>query len=1085
MRIGILGPLQVLADGGAPVPVGGARLRALLTLLAAEPGAAVPTERIIDALWEDAVPAGAPNALQSLVSRLRAAIGRDAVESPPGAYRLAVPPEAVDAHEFEARVRAARRAADPADRSAGLRAALALWRGPALAGAAGLRFADGPAARLDALRRAALEERLDADLALGRHAEAIPELQALAADDPLREPVTALLMRALYAAGRQADALARYEEARPALGEGLGIDPSPELEAVHLAVLRQDPSLLPDAAPAPPPAPAPREGALPARLTSFIGRAADLGRVDGLLARARLVTLTGPGGSGKTRLALEAAERAADRAPDGVRLVALAPVTDPAEVPAAAATALGLREMAPIGAPAPAPDPVGRLVSALAERRVLLVLDNCEHVLDAAARLAGTVLEHCPGVRILATSREPLGITGETLWPVEPLEPPPPGAGPGEAAASAAVRLFADRAAAVAPGFAVTAATAGPVVRICRALDGMPLAIELAAARLRAMTPEQVADRLDDRFRLLAAGSRTAMPRHRTLRGVVEWSWDLLDGPERTLWRRLAVFPGGATVASAEAVCAGPGLDRGDVLDVLTALVDKSLLAVSGPEPRYRMLETIRAYGLERLAESGEEAAVRRAHAQYFTGLAEEAETHLYGAGQLPWLRRLTAESGNASAALRWAISAGDAPLAMRLCAALGWYWFLHGRLGDAATDLEEILALPGVPEDRTTARALALGALASLDEEGGDRVPEWLDRARRICDGLDRASLHPVLRLMLETAHMYVVGWDDAAAPGNDVLLTDPDPWVRGIGYFVRGQIAHNFGRVGGIEDDFARALAAFRDCGDRWGLSFTLTAQAEILGRGGDHSGAAALYEEALRLDAELGGGTAGLQHVRIKLANELDLMGERDRAVALLHAAMRDTGAVRGLEETAALHYRLGEIARRSGDTAEAGRRLEHADALTENLSGAPHFRAMVLLARAQLDMALGSMEEGTARLDEALRRAVEAQDYPIVSHVLAGQAERARLLGDPARAAELLGTADALRGTRDLSLADVLDIEAATRADLGEAAFAAAYDRGRTRTFQDVLRDFALERLSGRPPDSGAPAAGRPGSVMPGS
>ncbi|QKW37758.1 winged helix-turn-helix domain-containing protein [Actinomadura sp. NAK00032] len=1061
MRIGILGPLQVLADGGAPVPVGGARLRALLTLLATEPGAAVPTERIIDALWEDAVPAGAPNALQSLVSRLRAAIGRDAVESPPGAYRLAVPPESVDAHEFEARVRAARRAADPAGRSAGLRAALALWRGPALAGAAGLRFADAPTARLDALRRAALEERLDADLALGRHAEAIPELQALAADDPLREPVTALLMRALYAAGRQADALARYQEARRALGEGLGVDPSPELEAVHLAVLRQDPSLLPETAPAPPPVPAAREGGLPARLTSFIGRTADLGRVDGLLARARLVTLTGPGGSGKTRLALEAAERVADRAPDGVRLISLAPVTDPAEVPAAAATALGLREMAPIGAPAPAPDPVGRLVCALSARRLLLVLDNCEHVLDAAARLAGTVLEHCPGVRILATSREPLGITGETLWPVEPLEAPPPDAGPDEAAGSAAVRLFADRAAAVSPGFAVTAATAGPVVRICRALDGMPLAIELAAARLRAMTPGQVADRLDDRFRLLAAGSRTAMPRHRTLRGVVEWSWDLLDGPERTLWRRLAVFPGGATVASAEAVCAGPGLDRGDVLDVLTALVDKSLLAVAGPEPRYRMLETIRAYSLERLAESGEEAAVRRAHAEYFTGLAEEAEPHLYRAGQLPWLRRLTAESGNTSAALRWTISAGDAPLALRLCAALGWYWFLHGRLADAAAELEEILALPGVPEDRTTARALALGALASLDEQrGGDRVPGWLARARRICGGLDRASLHPVLRLMLETGQLYVVGWDDVPSLGNDVLLTDPDPWVRGIGHFVRGQIAHNFGRVGGIEDDFAKALAAFRECGDRWGLSFTLTAQAEILGRGGDHSGAAALYEEALRLDAELGGGTAGLQHVRIKLANELDLMGERDRAVALLHAAMRDPGAVRGLEETAALHYRLGEIARRSGDTAEALRRLEHADALTEDLPGAPHFRAMVLCARAQLDMALDSMDEGTARLDEALRNAVQAQDYPIVSHVLAGQAERARLLGDPVRAAELLGTADALRGTRDLSLADALDIEAATRADLGGEAFTAAYDRGRTRTFQDVLRDFAL-------------------------
>ncbi|GAA1803788.1 BTAD domain-containing putative transcriptional regulator [Actinomadura chokoriensis] len=1056
MRIGILGPLEVrAADGGTPVAVGGARLRALLTLLALDPGALIPAEWIIDALWEDGVPGGAPNALQSLVRRLRAAIGPELVETRPGGYRLAVPPRDVDAHDFEARVRDARRAASPADRSAGLASALALWRGPALADASGLRFADAPAARLDALRRAALEERLGADLALGRHAEVIPELRALAAADPLREPVTALLMRALYAAGHQAEALARYDEAKRALGEGLGVDPSPELEAVYLAVLRRDPSL----APAAPPPPVPsdeRTGNLPARLTSFIGRGTDLERVDGLLARARLVTLTGAGGSGKSRLALEAA----GRAPGDAWLVELAPVTDPAEVPAAVSTALGLREMALIGGHATAPNPLDRLVSALSGRRLLLVLDNCEHLLDAAARLAGTVLETCPGVRILATSREPLGITGETLWPVEPLEPPPPSAGPEEAAASPAVRLFADRAAAVSPGFAVTAGNAAAVVRTCRALDGMPLAIELAAARLRAMTPAQVADRLDDRFRLLTAGSRTAMPRHRTLRAVVEWSWDLLEEPERTLWRRLAAFPGGATLDGAEAVCAGPGLDRAAVLDLLTALVDKSLLTITGPEPRYRMLETIRAYGLERLAESGDEAATRRAHAEYFLRLAEEAEPHLYRAGQLPWLHRLTAELDNTSAALHWAISAGDAPLAMRFCAALGWYWFLHGRLGDAVDGLTEILALPDVPDDETTARALAIGALTLLDDQqGADRIPSWLARAEGICGGLDRASLHPVLRLMLETAQMYTGGWNPASAPGIDTLLDDPDPWVRGLAYFVRGQIANNFGRTGQIEDDFDRALAAFRESGDRWGLSVTLTSQAEILGRRGDHRGAVGLYEEALRLNAELGGGTAGLLHVHMRLANGLDLIGERDRAEALLHAALRDSVSTNA-EETAALHYQLGEFARRSGDTAEALRRLAHADELTADLPGPAQFRAMILCARAQLDLSMGAVDAATARLDEALRAAARAQDYPIVSHVLAGHAERARVLGDPARAAELLGTADALRGSRDLSLPDVVAIETATRANLSEEAFTTAYNQGRTKTFKDVLTTFAL-------------------------
>ncbi|MFI0484684.1 ATP-binding protein [Actinomadura sp. 9N215] len=721
---------------------------------------------------------------------------------------------------------------------------------------------------------------------------------------------------------------------------------------------------------------------------------------------------------------------------------------------------------------APAPvDPLERLVSALSGRRLLLLLDNCEHLLDAAARLADRVLAGCPGVRILATSREPLGITGETLWPVEPLEPPPLPAGPEEALSFPAVQLFAARAAAVSPGFDVTGANVASVVRICRALDGMPLAIELAAARLRALTAGQVAARLDDRFRLLGAGSRTALPRHRTLRAVVEWSWDLLDDAERTLWIRLAVFPGGATAGSAEAVCAGPGLERAEIPDVLAALVDKSLLTVAGagPRPRYRMLDTIRAYGLERLAESGGEDAARRAHAEHFARLADDAEPHLTRADQLVWLRRLSAEHDNTSAALRWAISAGDAPLAIRFCAALGWYWFLDGQLGEGADSLADVLALPGVPADRTTARALALGAMIALDgRHAGERAASWLVRVREICSRLDRAELHPVLRLTLEIARLYEAGWDSASAMAVDALLDDPDPWVRGLGHFIRGQIAHNLGRADEIEDDLDRALAAFRESGDRWGLSFALAARAEVLARRGDHRGSVAGYAEALRLNAELGGGTAGILHIRMKLANELDLAGERGRAEAMLHAALREPGGFSGPEEEAGLHYQLGELARRSGDTAEAVRRLTRAERLTEDLPGPSQFRAMVLCSRAQLDLAMGALDDATARLDEALRGAVRAHDHPIVAYVLAGQAERARVLGDPERAAELLGTADALRGTRDLSLPDVLAIETAVRASLDEERFDAVYARARTstrartraRALATVLAEFRL-------------------------
>ncbi|MFC6884648.1 MULTISPECIES: BTAD domain-containing putative transcriptional regulator [Actinomadura] len=1116
MRIGILGPLEVAPDGpsgaadGGRVEIGGARLRALLTLLALEPGRLVSAERIIGDLWEDRAPAAAPNALQSLVSRLRAAIGRERVESRAGAYRLDVPASAIDAHDFEARVVRARRTADPAARSAELREALALWRGPALADAAGLPFAEGPAARLEGLRRGAVEERVDADLALGRHAELIPELQALAAADPLREPVRGRLIRALYGAGRQADALAEYDAVRAELAEALGVDPSRDLEELRLAVLRQDPCLLPPR-PAPSPAvaavPAPSgaaarstgsgasaadglsgapepgaaasaagpRGNLRARLTSFIGRDDDLRAVGELLGNGRLVTLTGPGGAGKTRLSQEAAGRRGETAPDGAWFVELAPVLDPAELPPTLLTVLGLNETALVAAPlgrlpaAEPADPLERLVSALAGRRLLLVLDNCEHLLDAAARVADRVLAACPGVRILATSREPLGITGESLWPVEPLALPPPAASAAEAARYPAVRLFADRAAAVSPGFEVTDANVAWVVQICRALDGMPLAIELAAARLRAMTPGQVADRLEDRFRLLNAGSRTALPRHQTLRAVVEWSWDLLDGAERALWRRLAVFVGGATTEAAEEVCAGPELDRSDVMDVLTALVDKSLVVVRegedglAGEPRYAMLETIRAYGLERLAEAGEEERLRRAHAAYFVELAETAEPHLYRAGQLRWLDRLTAEHDNTHSALRFAVAAGDAALAVRFCAALGWYWFLRGQHNEGAEHLVEIAAMPGLPEDETTAVALGIGAMATLDGPHHlETAGAWLRRTRDICAMLRPEALHPVLRMLSATLIMYLEGWEDGTPPSLEALLDDPDPWVRGVAHFVRGQLGINFGWTGELERDFSEALAAFREAGDRWGLSFTLAGQAEVVGRTGRHAESVALYEEALRLNAELGGGSVVLLHVHMKLANALDLAGRRERAEAFLAESLREAERRGQPEEIAAIHYQLGEFARRAGDRATAARRLGRAEDLMANAGGPPQFRSMVLASRAQLDLDLGETAAARGRLDEAMRGAVRARDYPIVAYVLAGFADLARREDDPERAAGLLGTADALRGIRDLSLPDVAAIHDDVRDRLGEPAFTAAYERGAAVTFDQLVDRFGLER-----------------------
>jgi predicted ATPase/DNA-binding SARP family transcriptional activator len=626
VRVSVLGPLEVTDAAGRPVRVGGQRVRALLILLALDAGRVVSARSLIERLWPHERPTDAANALQSLVSRLRVALRQAGLpdrvlESTAVGYRLAASPAAVDALEFESQARAGGQAlagGDPAAAAHLLREALARWRGPALADVAGEEFAAAPAARLAELRSAAVLDRIEAELALGAAGPGpIGELRELTAADPLAERPAALLMRALAAVGRQAEALAVYQRTRDLLAEDLGVDPSRQLAQTHLEVLRQQ-------------VPAERRSAGrrsaasqntvgPSAVrrasgwrqpTSFVGRDCELAALLKQLATERLVTLTGPGGVGKTRLAAEAAERLTEADCAGsARLawfVELAPVTEASEVPHAVLDAVGLRERS-IGRRGGdgGADPVDRLCAALAERDALLILDNCEHVIEAAAIVAARLLADCPGVRVLATSREPLRIGGEILSVVAPLPVPPaaePGTGgrPGSDSHSfPAVRLFADRAAAVLPDFELDAGNAESVAQICRTLDGMPLAIELAAPWLRTLTPAQLAERLDDRFALLTGGSRTSLPRHQTLRATVDWSWQLLSGPERALARRLAVFPGGATLAAAERVCADPPAEErplttsppgrpealllAEVLSALSGLVGKSILTMTEP----------------------------------------------------------------------------------------------------------------------------------------------------------------------------------------------------------------------------------------------------------------------------------------------------------------------------------------------------------------------------------------------------------------------------------------------------------------------------------------------------------------------
>ncbi|MEV4823724.1 BTAD domain-containing putative transcriptional regulator [Micromonospora sp. NPDC049274] len=932
MRFRVLGPTQVLLADGREIAVGGPRLRALLVLLLLDAGRVVSAERLIDGLYGEHPPRGAANALQSLVSRLRQALPAEhtPVEFHPAGYRLAVDPADVDAYRFERLAEAGRRALVGGDwhrAAAVLHEALELWRGPALADVIDVAGVPARAARLDELRLAATEDRIEAELALGGHAKLVPELRQLVVAHPLRERPRGHLMRALATQGRTAEALAEFEDARRTLAEQLGVDPSAALAAVHLAVLRGDGS-----------AAVPRgegsravlsgggssavrpttEQALPSQLTTFVGREEELARVGALLGERRLVTLTGPGGAGKTRLAIEAAGRS-----DGeVRLVELAGLADGSDVPQAVLSALGLRD-AGLRAPAePGRQAIDRLVEALAERRLLLVLDNCEHVIADVARLAARLLGTCPALRVLATSREPLGLAGEALCPLSGLTLPPPDRSTEDADDYAAVRLFVQRAADVAPGFTVTPANVDVVLRICRTLDGLPLAIELAAARLRALPVAEVAARLDDRFRLLSMGSRAASPRHRTLRAVVEWSWDLLDDAERTLARRLTVFAGGATLEAAGRVS---GLSSAEFVDALSGLADKSFVERTGG--RYRMLETVRAFCAERLAEAGEADELRRAHTAYFLEFAWTASDHLRQAEQLHWLRRLDAERDNLHAALRRATAAGDASEAAGLVAALSFYWWLRGMRGEGARLAADVLDVLGAEAPPGLGEEFAL-CVYNASLAGSGHLPS-LGTQGSVIRSLDRPPRQPFL--------LYLSGISTGPPPGGaeDVeelmrelrRLVGPDTWINAL-----GAMGHGTAQMWGGQSDragaaLATALDGFRSTGDRWGSMITLGALGELAARHGDPEAAGEHMNQAMGLAEELGSAVDQADMLRTRGEIRLragDLAAARDDFAGALLLA-QGSGAP---EFVSAARLGLAQVARLRGDLTETRRLCEAA-------------------------------------------------------------------------------------------------------------------------------------------------------------
>ena len=1076
MRFGILGPLEV-HDGSGPVRVPGAKERALLADLLVNAGRVVPADRLVEDLWGEQPPGNPANTLQGRVSALRRALGPAGgglVTRPPG-YLLEAAPGQLDAGRFE-RLVAEATALGPADGPQAARLleeALALWRGPALAEFADQPWAQAEAARLEELRLAAREALIELRLDAGGHAGLVGELEGLVAAHPTRERLRGQLIVALYRSGRQADALGAYQRAREALAEELGIDPSPELQRLHHQILVQDPALEAAA----PQRDQPRHN-LPERLTSLVGREGELRDAAKLVAEHRLVTVTGPGGAGKTSLAVALAGRLAGGYPDGAWLVELAPLRHPAQLPQAVAVAVGLAEEA-TGPDTPARSTDERLAAHVADKGFLLVLDNCEHLVEACAALARRLLEAGPRLRVLATSREVLGVPGEVVWPIPPLAVPddPGQADPGgshwavpddpDQATSPealegfdAVRLFVERAAAADPGFVLDEASGPVVAELCRRLDGLPLAIELAAARVRALPPAELAARLEDRFRLLAGGTRALDPRQQTLRATVDWSWDLLEEPDRRLLRRLSVFSGGWTVAAAEAVCGGGGLDPAEVLDGLFRLVDRSLVVAGGGDPaRFTMLETLRAYGAERLDEAGETEAVAARHTAWCLALAEEAATHRTAR---PWLRRVAADYDNLRAALDWAMAALDHDTVLRLAGALGWYWWTQ-RTIEGRQRLADALAMAdGQPPTPQLARTLQAAAMVEVSLSPTALTDQQARRARALFERFGDRWGAAFCNLLLAWTEL------QRAGPGEEgVRLVEEayatfvdlgDLW--GEAYAGRARFAleaYYRGLSADAEAGGQRALAQFRALDDQWGLAQTHFSLGEIARARGDLAGAVASFEAALAAARDAGPLWTQLASLA-GLGSLLALQGEDDRAAALGAEAVvlfRRTGQPRGFGH---LYNELGAIARVRGDLERARRLHAEALAILREIVGwsVPHTLAQLACAEARL----GDLDSAQAHLREAAGLLRTSPQPTTAASILVGAALVAVGRDRPEEAARLLAAAEAVHGRIGVTPIGAERHEAdlvaeAVRARLDPGALAAARAAGQALAAEDPL------------------------------
>ncbi|CAM3120001.1 BTAD domain-containing putative transcriptional regulator [Stackebrandtia soli] len=1044
MRFGVLGPLVVWTATGDRLTGPTGKVGALLATLLTCPGRTVSVDRLVNALWPDRLPSDPVNSLQGKVSRLRRDVGDAAtVEFDGIGYRLVVDESGVDWCLFVTAVEEAREVADPRDRADRLGTAVTWWRGVAFDGYQDLPGVAPIVSRLTEARLTAMESLVGARLELGEATALAPELAELVDTYPNREPLRALRMRALSGAGRLGEAVDEFHRWRERLADERGLDPSPELVELYRSLLRHEPSTAPGVS-----------GNLDAMTptTDLVGRVDDLRALDAFARRHRLVTLTGPGGVGKTRLALRLAADGRGNHADGVWCVDLAALPADASIVEVAESTLATLQ---VGEHTAGPfarestSPVDRLVAAVRSRRSLIVLDNCEHVIDAAASVAGRMLQASTTLRVLATSREPLAISGEGVWPVAPLGVPRDAT---EAAGSAAVRLFVARVAAAVPGFRLTERNVAAVIDVCRGLDGLPLALELAAPRVRTLGVETLRDRLKDRFALLTNGHRDGPPRQRTLRAVIDWSHSLTTPMERVVLRRLAVHVDGCALDAAESCFIGDGVAREDVLPTLTRLVDRSLATVTHtPDgPRFRLLESIAAYAAQRLDEANETAATRDRHARHYTSWAGATATGLRGPDQGRRLTALDAEAANVRAAL------DHRPAEAGLVVELTWYWMLRGRFAEAERRLGEAVDADPVAAATLTAwrwgvRRLRQGTSTEVSAE--DDMTPWTAPEHG-----DDARLLAFLAFALLINVEYEAS-ADAAERALAASTRKSDDWARATTLAIRAVHLFGVGRLADSRADATEALSEFERLGDAWGKLQALYPLAAVTEAEGDHVEAGRLHERGVALAEALGLWRDYIDRL-CGVARAALLSGDTDRSLRL-HERCR-----RLAEEH---HYHNGEVSARIG-TALTLRRigdLDGAEAQLDRLlewGRSCAFAPVTTLVLAELGFIAEVRGDGAtalARQRDGYAEASRLGDPRAIALALEGLAGAHHSTGDSLTAARLLGAAAATRETvaplPRTERADVDRITAAVTDALGRRIFAAQHTIGRTRpdsTIPDV-------------------------------